>query len=431
MMLPIAGCWGCDMTNGRFGKRPFNRGSDGPERPLDWLSDDAPARAERTLAPGEKIRLGMVGGGQDAFIGQVHRHAAALDGRYDFVAGALSSTPEKARTSGQALGLAPDRSYDTFEEMAEREARRFDGIHAVSIVTPNHMHFPAAKPFLDRGIHVICDKPLCTSAQEAQAFAQAVERAPGLFFLTHNYTGYPMIRQARELVASGALGTIRVVQVEYAQDWMTDAVENAGVKQAEWRTDPARSGAGGAIGDIGTHAYNLACFVTGLEVQELAADLQSFGDGRQLDDNAHIMLRFAGTARGVLWASQVAPGHENGLRLRVYGDKGGLEWGQEDPNYLTFSPYGEPPRTIRRNGAGSSPGAQALSRIPAGHPEGYLEGFANLYNGIADAILAQTNKQPLPAATALIPGLQAGLDGMRFIEACVESSAQNAGWVKL
>ena len=378
-----------------------------------------------------RIRLGMVGGGNDAFIGGVHRIASRIDGHFDLVAGALSSTPEKAKASGAALGLDPARSYGSFEEMAEAEAERDDGIEAVSIVTPNHVHYPAAKAFLDLGIHVICDKPLTSTWEDAEAMREAVAQSDALFILTHNYTGYPMVRQAREMVAQGDLGTIRVVQVEYPQDWLTDSVETEGVKQAEWRTDPARSGAGGATGDIGTHAYNLACFVTGLRGRELAADLQSFGAGRSLDDNGHVMLRFDGGARGMLWCSQVAPGNENALRLRVYGDRGGLEWAQEDPNVLRHAPYGEPPRLVRRMGAGASEAANAVSRIPGGHPEGYLEGFATLYTEAADAIRAVQGGAARDEAMGVLPGIAEGIEGMSFIRACVASSADNARWVAL
>ena len=375
-----------------------------------------------------KISLGMVGGGKDAFIGAVHRIAARIDGEYDLVAGALSSTPEKARESGLALGLAPDRSYGSYEEMAEREAGREDGIRAVSIVTPNHMHAGPAIAFLKRGIHVICDKPLTATMEQAAELEAAVKASKSLFILTHNYTGYPMIRQARDMVASGELGKIRVIQVEYAQDWLTeDAGE--GNKQADWRTDPARSGAGGAIGDIGTHAHNLACFVTGLAVESLAADLQSFVPGRRVDDNANILLRMQGGARGVLWCSQVAPGCENGLRLRVFGEKGGLEWAQEDPNYLWFTPFGGAKRLLTRRGAGATAAANAVSRTPGGHPEGYLEGFANIYAEAARAIRAADSGQT--PDTGLLPGIAAGMDGMRFIQAALRSSQDNAAWVKL
>lgn len=376
-----------------------------------------------------RIRLGMVGGGNDAFIGGVHRIAARIDDRFELVAGALSSTPEKSRASGEALGLP--RVYDDFQQMADAEAAHEQGIEAVAIVTPNHMHYPAAKAFLDKGIHVICDKPLTATMDDATAMADAVEASTALFVLTHNYTGYPMIRQAKAMVEAGELGRIRLVQVEYPQDWLTEAVETEGVKQAEWRTDPARSGAGGSTGDIGTHAHNLACFVSGLSVEKLAADLQSFGAGRQLDDNAHVLLRFAGGARGMLWCSQVAPGNENALKLRVYGDKGGLEWCQEDPNYLWFTPTGEAKRLLTRNGAGATEAAMAVSRIPGGHPEGYLEGFATLYREAADAIRAVQGGADRRSVMGQLPGIAQGMAGMAFINACVQSSAKDAAWVSL
>ena len=372
-----------------------------------------------------RIRLGMVGGGNDAFIGGVHRIASRIDDKYELVAGALSSTPEKSRASGEALGLP--RVYDDFRQMAVREARRKDGIEAVSIVTPNHVHYAAAKEFLKRGIHVICDKPLTSTPGDARRLVAEAEKANALFILTHNYTGYPMVRQAREMVAGGALGTIRVVQAEYPQDWLT--VEQD-FKQAEWRTDPARSGAGGSTGAIGTHAYNLACFVTGLEAEALAADLQAFVPGRKVDDNAHVLLRFKGGARGMLWSSQVAPGNENALRLRVYGDKGGIEWSQEDPNYLWFTPFGEPKRLITRNGAGAGDAAARMTRIPPGHPEGYLEGFANIYSEAAEAILAFREGRKPPEGV-VYPTVHDGLKGVRFVDACVRSSARNAAWIRL
>lgn len=378
----------------------------------------------------QPIRLGMVGGGNDAFIGAVHRIAARMDGHFVLVAGALSSSPDKARASGAALGLPPDRIYDDFTSMAKREARLKDGIEAVAIVTPNHMHFAPAREFLKRGIHVICDKPLTASMAEARKMVAAVRASQALFILTHNYTGYPMIRQARDLVSSGALGKIRLVNVEYVQDWLTEPLEQSGQKQAAWRTDPARSGAGGATGDIGTHAYNLARFVTGLGLDSLSADLDAFGAGRVLDDNGHVMLRFEGGAKGLLWCSQVAPGNENGLRLRVYGDKGGLEWAQEDPNYLWFTPLGEPKRLLTRGGAGAGPAAAAVSRTPGGHPEGYLEGFANIYTGAANAIRARQAGQAAPGLDDL-PDVEDGLEGMKFVDACVRSSRRNAAWVRL
>lgn len=372
-----------------------------------------------------RIRLGMVGGGNDAFIGGVHRIASRIDDQYELVAGALSSTPEKSRASGEALGLP--RIYDDFKQMAIREARRKDGIEAVSIVTPNHVHYQAAREFLKRGIHVICDKPLTSTLADAKKMVKAVESSDALFILTHNYTGYPMVRQAREMVAAGEIGSIRVVQVEYPQDWLTIEQD---FKQAEWRTDPARSGAGGSTGDIGTHAYNLACFITGLEAEELAADLEAFVPGRQVDDNAHVMLRFKGGAKGMLWSSQVAPGNENALRIRVYGETGGLEWAQEDPNYLWFTPFGEPKRLITRGGAGAGAAAARMSRVPPGHPEGYLEGFANIYTEAAKAILARRTGETA-AADVVFPTVVDGLKGVSFVDACVRSSRRNAAWTKL
>ncbi|MEM8822460.1 MAG: Gfo/Idh/MocA family oxidoreductase [Pseudomonadota bacterium] len=372
-----------------------------------------------------RIRLGMVGGGNDAFIGGVHRIASRIDDHFELVAGALSSTPEKSRASGEALGLA--RIYDDFKQMAIREARRKDGIEAVSIVTPNHVHYQAAREFLKRGIHVICDKPLTSTLGDAKKMVKAVESSDALFILTHNYTGYPMVRQAREMVAAGDIGIIRVVQVEYPQDWLT--VEQD-IKQAEWRTDPARSGAGGSTGDIGTHAYNLACFISGLEAEELAADLDAFVPGRQVDDNAHVMLRFKGGAKGMLWSSQVAPGNENALRIRIYGDRGGLEWAQEDPNYLWYTPFGEPKRLITRGGAGAGAAAARISRIPPGHPEGYLEGFANIYTEAAHAIFAHRSGTPAEA-DVVFPTVNDGLKGVQFVDACVRSSRRNAAWISL
>ncbi|WP_011579797.1 MULTISPECIES: Gfo/Idh/MocA family protein [Chelativorans] len=390
--------------------------------------------ASATTLAARPVRLGMVGGGQGAFIGAVHRMAARLDGHFILLAGALSSDPERARTSGADLGLEPDRCYGSFQEMAEKEAARPDGIEAVSIVTPNHMHYPAAKAFLEAGIHVICDKPLTSSLEDAKALAETVKRSGKLFVLTHNYSGYPMIRQARQMVGDGALGEIILVQAEYPQDWLAEPVEQSGNKQASWRTDPSRSGVGGAIGDIGTHAYQLVTFVTGLHAESLAADLDRFVPGRQLDDNAHIMLRFGERggrrAKGMIWASQVAPGNENGLKLRVYGTRGGLEWVQADPNYLWFTPLGEPKRLLTRGGAGAGPAAAAVTRIPGGHPEGYLEAFATLYTEAAKAIRAVQSGGP-PPEDLVLPTVEDGLEGMRFIQACVNSSHKDAAWTRL
>jgi predicted dehydrogenase len=377
-----------------------------------------------------RIRLGMVGGGQGAFIGAVHRMAARLDDQFTLVAGALSSDPARAAASAAELGIAPDRAYASFEAMAEMEAARTDGIEAVAIVTPNHLHAAPAIAFLKAGIHVICDKPLTATLAEARALADAARASDKLFILTHNYTGHPMVRQARAMVAQGLLGDIRVVQAEYVQDWLTQDLEATGQKQAAWRTDPARSGAGGAVGDIGTHAFNLLSFVTGLRAQALCAELSHFVPGRRLDDDVQILLRFDGGARGMLWASQVAPGNENGLRLRVYGSKGGLEWAQEEPNHLWYTPFGEPKRLLTRAGAGAGPEAARVSRIPAGHPEGYLEAFATIYAEAARAIRAAQRGEAAPAEVHY-PTIADGLAGMAFITAAIASAAAGGTWQPL
>jgi predicted dehydrogenase len=377
-----------------------------------------------------RLRLGMVGGGPDAFIGAVHRIAARLDDHYELVAGALSSDRERGRSFALQLGIAPDRAYGSYAEMAAAEAARPDRIDAVAVVTPNHLHHAAAKAFLETGIHVICDKPLTTTVADALDLAETVRRTRLVFGLTHNYTGYPLVRQARAMVAAGELGHIRVIQVEYAQDWLTTPLETTGQKQAVWRTDPARSGPGGCLGDIGTHAYNIVTFVTGLRCEALAADLTTFVPGRRLDDNVNILLRLSGGARGMLWASQVAPGNDNNLRLRVYGERAGLEWCQEDPNHLRLSRLGEPPRLIQRAGAGDATAARA-SRLPAGHPEGYLEAFAQLYSDLAEQIAAHRDRRPVDPAALLVPGVEAGLDGVRFIAAALDSSSRAAAWTTL
>ena len=374
-----------------------------------------------------RIRLGMVGGGKDAYIGGIHRLAAQLDGRFAFVAGALSSTPEKSARSGVALGLPADRTYGSFEEMAKAEAARPDGIEAVAIVTPNHMHFAAAKAFLEAGIHVICDKPMTTTLEDAKALAELAKSSRKLFVLTHNYTGYPLVRQARDMVAVGELGTLRYVQAEYVCDWLTIATENTGSKQAAWRTDPARSGAGGAVADIGTHAFHLLSFVSGLQLDSVLADLTSFVPGRRLDDSVEVLLRFVGGAKGMLWASQIAVGHENGLSLRIYGDKGGLEWAQENPNQLWFARFGEPKQLLTKNGHGAGAANRRASRIPAGHPEGYLEAFATLYREAADAILASEANAP-PDPTLLFPTVDDGVRGIAFVTACISSSTNGGVW---
>jgi predicted dehydrogenase len=373
----------------------------------------------------QKIRLGMVGGGRGAFIGDVHRIASRIDNRFDLVAGALSSDPTRAAESAAEIGISINRSYASFADMALAESARNDGIQAVSIVTPNHLHFPVAKAFLEAGIHVICDKPLTSTLEQAKALVEIAQNSEAMLAVTYNYSGYPMIRQAKEMVSNGLLGKIRLIQVEYAQDWLATSLETSGQKQAAWRTDPAQAGAGGSIGDIGTHAFHLAEFVSGLEAQSLLADLDSFVSGRSLDDNAHILLRYSGGAKGMLWASQIAIGKENGLYLRLYGEKAGIEWKQENPNYLIFTPFNEPSQTLSRGGAGSSDSIGGI-RIPAGHPEGFLEGFANLYQDIADLIQAKGNLKD-----SLVPTAQDGLRGLQFVDAAVKSNKAGTTWLPI
>ena len=386
-------------------------------------------------APPERIRLGMVGGGEGAFIGGVHRMAARLDDHFSLEAGALASTPDKALRSGRLLGLPADRNYADFKTMAQAEAARIDGIEAVAIVTPNHLHAPVARAFLKAGIHVICDKPVTTTTRDAKDLQRLATKHRRIFALTHNYTGYPMVRHARQMVRDGGLGDIRVVQVEYPQDWLTQPLEASGQKQAAWRVDPAQSGAGGCIGDVGTHAYNLAGYITGLDVSELCAELSRFVPGRRLDDNAQVMLRYANGARGALWCSQVAPGNENALRIRVYGSQGGIDWQQEHPNQLLWSPFGEATRIVSRGTPAANASAARVTRIPAGHPEGYLEGFATIYSEIAQAIrAARPGGTPAHAAAdpaAHFPTIVDGVKGMQFLDAVVASSAKGGRWVKL
>ena len=377
-----------------------------------------------------KIRIGMVGGGKDAFIGGVHRIALRLDGNYELVAGSFSSNFDNSKETGKDLGLAEDRIYETYQEMAEKESARSDGINVVAIVTPNHLHVPVAKIFAEKGIHIICDKPLALSSREAIELKNIVENKKIIFALTHNYTGYPMVRHARSLIQKNDLGSIRVVQAEYPQDWLTTKAEDSGLKQAEWRTDPKRSGDGGCIGDIGTHAFNLIRFITGLEVDELSADIHTFVKGRLLDDNAQIMLRFKGGAKGAIWSSQVAVGNENNLKIRVFGENGGLEWRQEDPNYLYYTKFGQPTQKITRGSSSASEEANDVTRIPPGHPEGYLEGFANIYSDVYKRLFAQTNKQNYDQSNDCYPTIYDGVEGMRFIETVLKSNNSNSKWVE-
>ena len=373
----------------------------------------------------------MVGGGQGALIGAVHRLAARMDDRYELVAGCFASTPERSFASAAELGVPAERCYGDFHEMARRERERADPIDVVAIVTPNHLHLPASAAFLDAGFDVICDKPLTTTVAEAEALAARVAAAGRVFVLSHNYTAYPMVREARALVAAGTLGRLRVVQVEYPQDWLATPLEQQGQKQADWRTDPARSGPGGTVADIGTHAHSIACFVTGLELREVAADVNIHVAGRRIDDNIHALLRFDEGVTGMLWASQVAPGNANALRLRVYGEKGGLTWAQEDPGVLRLAMLGQAPQVIARGSPAVGPAAARLTRLPDGCPEGFLEGFANLYGDAAELIWARLEgRDPEPDAT-LLPGIGEGVAGMRFIEAVLASGKNNGAWTKL
>ena len=378
-----------------------------------------------------KLRLGMVGGGQGAFIGEVHRIAARLDDKYELLAGALSSDSARAAASAAELGIESDRSYESFEDMAVMEAARGDGIEVATIVTPNHLHYSAARAMLRSGIHVICDKPLTATLAQAEELAELVDKSSLLFAVTYNYSAYPMVRLARELVAQGRLGDIRIVQVEYPQDWLATNIEDDDQKQAAWRTDPEKAGAGGCIGDIGTHAFHLAEFISGLKTTEILADLSSFVGKRKLDDNANILLRFDNGAKGSLWSSQIAAGNENALRIRLYGDKAGIDWSQENPNYLSITTLGGN-REILSRGSNSIPVATGtMTRLPAGHPEGFLEAFGTLYRDIAEQLHARRSNRNSDPDAMLVPGIADGLRGMRFIEKAVISNTEGNTWQDL
>jgi predicted dehydrogenase len=370
----------------------------------------------------------MVGGGIWSFIGVVHRVAARLDDHFEVVAGALSSDAKRARESGRQLRLAEDRIYSDYAEMARREKARPDGIQAVAITTPNHLHYENCVVFLNAGIHVVCDKPVTTTVSEARDLKARAERAGLVFVVTYNNTGYPMVREARSIVASGRIGKIRVVQVEYAQDWLTNRIEALGHKQAEWRTDPARVGLGACIGDIGTHAFNLAAFVTGLKLERVYAEVSSFVEGRKMDDNVDVLLRFAGGARGSLWASQVAIGNENGLRLRVYGDKGAVEWNGEFPNHLKVTEYGKPSAILTRGGFALGTDSTRVTRMPAGLPEGYFECFANVYLDAAELIRSKLEGRSSDQAAKLVPTIDEGIEAAAFVEAVI-ASGRKGEWI--
>jgi predicted dehydrogenase len=381
-----------------------------------------------------RLRYAMVGGGRDAFIGAVHRNAMALDGQYEMVAGALSSSPERAHASGRDLGLADDRNHGSWQELlADEKARPADQrADVVVLVTPNHLHYEPARAFVDAGFHVVCDKPLVHTTAQAQDLAALVAARGTLFAVTYNYTGYPMVREARELVRTGAIGAVRKVVVEYHQGWLAGALETSTNKQSEWRIDPARGGPAGAMADIGSHAENLVATVTGLELDSLCADLTAFGPGRRLDDDAGLLLRFAGGARGVMSASQIAVGHENDLRLRLFGERGMLDWRQEEPNLLVHAPVDGPRRTLTRNSPGLSEAARRACRLPPGHPEGFIEAFANLYLGVAaDLRLREAHGRAATREEADYPRIEDGVRGVRFIEKAVASSSSDVKWTPL
>ncbi len=380
--------------------------------------------AERQDMSKTRIKLGMVGGGPTAFIGAVHRIAMRIDDRFELVAGALDVDAERGRAFAVTLGIAPDRAYDNYQQLIEKEVGRSDRIDAVVIVTPNFLHFPVAKAALEAGFDVICEKPMTTTLEDAEALERLVETSGRHFFLTHTYTGYPMVRQAREMIAAGEIGKLRRVEVEYLQDWLAAPVENTGAEGAVWRTDPKKAGAGGAIGDVGTHAWNLAAFVTGEEPTHLLAELSTLVEGRRVDDDAAILLRYASGAKGSILASQVLPGNGNNVSFRIYGDKAGLEWWQEKPEELWFTRLGEPRQMLRRNGAGATGAAIAGSRVPAAHPEGYLEAFANLYRDAADLLTGK-------AIVSAVPTAHDGVSGSKFVEACLKSNAAGSIWTEI
>ncbi len=381
---------------------------------------------------GRKLRMGMVGGGRGAFIGGVHRMAAALDGQIELVCGAFSSSPERSKASAEDFFIAPDRAYANFEEMimVEKELPEDVRMDFVSIVTPNHVHFAPAKMALENGFHVICDKPLCFDMEEAHALKKVVADTGMIFALTHNYTGYPMVKQGRQMIKHGDIGTVRKVVVEYPQGWLSTKVEDTDSKQAAWRTDPKRSGIAGAMGDIGTHAENLAEYMTGLQIKELCADISTFVDGRLLDDDGSILLRFNNGAKGILSASQVAAGEENNLNIRIYGTKAGLEWHQMEPNTLLFKQLEGPVKIIRTGVGPLYPEAEHAARIPAGHPEGYLEAFANVYRNFAHCVHARAHGEEPDPIRCDFPTVDDGVRGMQFIYSAIASGKSDQKWVR-
>jgi len=380
-----------------------------------------------------KLRMGMVGGGRDSFIGPVHRIAARMDNKIELVCGAFSGSPERSRLAGQDLLLPPERVYGTYEEMLREEARlpHGDRIDFVSIVTPNSTHYPVAMAALEAGFHVVCDKPMTMDLEEARHLERKVQETGKLFCLTHNYTGYPMVKEARELVAKGSLGAVRRVVVEYPQGWLATNLEATGQKQAAWRTDPRLAGASSCMADIGTHCENLAEYITGLRITEMCADLTTFVSGRRLDDDGSVLLRLGNAARGVLWASQVAIGQENSLRIRVYGETASLEWNQEEPNTLIVH-WLDKPTEIRKTGtAFVGEAASSGARLPAGHPEGYLEAFANIYSSFADALSSAVSGEKADFANYDYPNVRDGVRAMAFLDAVLRSAGGEEKWVEV
>jgi predicted dehydrogenase len=380
-----------------------------------------------------KLRMGMVGGGPGAFIGEVHRKAARMDGKADLVSGAFDVLPENSKQMGKELFLDSNRAYDDYEQMIDKELALPEGerIDFAAITTPNNWHFPIAKAFLQAGFHVVCEKPMTMNVAEAKALVKEVEKSGQVFALMHNYTGYPMVKQAQYMVKEGRLGKINKIVVEYPQDWLLKRIELEGQKQAEWRTDPKQAGAGGCLGDIATHAENLVRYITGLEIDELCADLSTFVPGRPLDDDVNILLHYNNGARGVLHSSQIATGQENNLNIRVWGSEGALQWFQENPNYLYFYRQGEPVQILRRGNAYLCEAAKRGNRIPAGHPEAFLEAFANIYNNALDTMIASMRGIKPSDIVADFPTVYDGLEGMIFIETVVESSKSAKKWTKM
>ena len=378
----------------------------------------------------KNLTYGMVGGGQGAFIGDVHRKSIALDGKAELVAGCFSQDHQNTLATGKMLGLNEDRLYASFEEMMAAEGKRGDKIDFVVIVTPNSSHFAIAKSAMENGIHVVCDKPLTTESGDAEKLARLSADNDLLFCVTYTYTGYPMVKHLREMIAKGDLGDIRFVNAEYPQEWLSTPLEISGQKQAAWRADPEVSGISNCVGDIGSHIENMVSYLTGLKIKSLCARLDTFVDGRALDDNASVMVNFDSGAKGLYWCSQIAVGHDNGLRVRIYGSKGSLEWLQEDPNYAKICDLDKPTATISRGRDDLYPHAQNYSRIPAGHPEGYFEAFANIYSTFCDALGKKLAGESLSAEEMDFPGIEDGIQGVKFIEKCVESSNKGAVWLE-